>query len=502
MNKKRIYFRLYYHRFCVFPLTEENKALLSGFPDESEAEAILTFGYYKCGDGLRLEVLAAARFNGEQIDVAETSETSFVSVSIDDISSQDIWVLDDTNGILSDRYSNKLEKLHQYDASNEIEETRMMEILDESRHSWDIDKVVVFLVNHDADVDYNRLESCWVKITGYEDSTFIGILEEEPHQDYGFHKGDEISFSIQDTDDGMLCICDCYPRQREALMTDVFLHELQDYDNGKIARLELAGEEKVPFALFADNAEKIEGRYGKCKVDIQGIGSEIKVSSAEEYAVSDHVMAEESMIPVGLFSPDGAEQQASPHISFTGRVLSVEENPTSSICGPRYGLVVKTYGMTFSLYIDYNEDIEVGNIIEGIAWLFGDLIFKNGVSDNNTEQKTPSERELLPHLWIMENHNCLSDYDLATAMAGAWNQINWLDFDHDENSDAEQIQQIVNEWGAVEWELVERIKIRLQQRDPDIQFDDEGYLSIIEPFMEENGYIDDGGWWCDEEFLD
>lgn len=92
-------------------------------------------------------------------------------------------------------------------------------------------------------------------------------------------------------------------------------------------------------------------------------------------------MAPVSMIPAGTFpaNPDEKDFQQSPVIVFSGEVLEVEENPEygpdEAICC----VTVQTLEMVVNVFlrIACEEQITVGGILSGTAWLFGDIVKAN-----------------------------------------------------------------------------------------------------------------------------
>lgn len=70
-----------------------------------------------------------------------------------------------------------------------------MAFLDDSRHEYYIDDVQVYLVK-----EKNNPEVCWVRICGLGDKYLMGILLNEPNQNFGYHEGEKIAFFAQKMD--------------------------------------------------------------------------------------------------------------------------------------------------------------------------------------------------------------------------------------------------------------------------------------------------------------
>ena len=39
----------------------------------------------------------------------------------------------------------------------------------------------------------------------------------------------------------------------------------------------------------------------------------------------------------------------------------------------QYFIVIETLGFTFNLYLCHAGNVEAGNVVHGVAWLFGDM---------------------------------------------------------------------------------------------------------------------------------
>lgn len=161
-------------------------------------------------------------------------------------------------------------------------------------------------------------------------------------------------------------------------MTNLKFCGFMDYDDGKIACLETIDDE-IPMNIFIDNSDEFDENMEECtcEIEICGIGSEIEIFSSEEeyYKNRKEKMAAISMIPMGTFPLSGKEEdfKQSPHIIFTGKVIGVEWDPSAEPNEPNCDVAVETLGFVFNLYFRYEGKVEIGNIVHGVAWLFGDM---------------------------------------------------------------------------------------------------------------------------------
>ena len=160
---------------------------------------------------------------------------------------------------------------------------------------------------------------------------------------------------------------------RGGTMSRLEFFYFQDYEDGKMARMQTTGEYEIPVNIFIDNASELEAaKPGYCNIDVCSVGSSIDIyASEEEYRQTDSNMDIMSMIPIGTFSakPDDEAFQESPHILFTGKVLDVVLNPDAEEDEANCCILVETLGLTINIYLNYDRPVEKGYIVHGIAWL-------------------------------------------------------------------------------------------------------------------------------------
>ncbi len=225
MKYKEIGFRAVYHRFCCFALNDDIRKVIDPLPGADQANGILTYGYYDREAGITLEVLACAIIEDGRFRYAPGNPEVSLKVRIESAEELEVLVASDDDGAMAEEFSGKLEMLKAYDVSEEIERTREMTFLDQSRDEHFIDDVKVRLVKDDL-----QTEECWVRIIGLEekDHFFMGTLLNEPYQDFGWHKGDEIAFfAHENEDEGIVLLSDMIP--------DKYFRE-EDLEDGKMLR--------------------------------------------------------------------------------------------------------------------------------------------------------------------------------------------------------------------------------------------------------------------------
>lgn len=191
MKYSDVGFRAVYHNFCVFPLTDAVRGALEGFPGASVAEAALLYGYYDREAGITLEVLAGAIRGEKGWRFGDTAEDIRSFIRIDAVQDVDFAVLQEPDKALAKRYAKKLRILKGYDPSKEIEMSREMRFLDESRHPVYIDDVQVILAKEGL-----KPECCWARMTDVSERRLWAKLLNEPDQDFGIHEGEDFTFYV------------------------------------------------------------------------------------------------------------------------------------------------------------------------------------------------------------------------------------------------------------------------------------------------------------------
>lgn len=210
MNYKNAGFRAFYHHFTAIPLKEMLKISVKDFSGADKANCILTYGYIDQQCGLTMEILAVGEESKNGFRFYDGNDTIRSSIRIGAVAEDEFSFFDDEDGTLAKRYADKLEMLHHYDVSEEVEKTREMSFLDGSRHENFVDDVLVYLMK-----DGLKPEGCWTRITGLGDHWIMGTLLNEPDQNFGYHEGETIAFFAKETDEKkVICYSDMNPSQK------------------------------------------------------------------------------------------------------------------------------------------------------------------------------------------------------------------------------------------------------------------------------------------------
>ena len=223
MKYKDTGFRALYHNFVVVRVNENIEQLMKDLPGHEKANGIMTYGYYDRQAGLTLEVLGAAILDDKGFKCAPPDMNSSLKLRAEALEDAEFYVVNDKDKVFYEKYKEKVDMLELYKASEDIEKTRGFKFLDPSRDDFFIDDVRVKLIKIGL-----QTEECWVRITGLAERSILGELLNEPYQDFGWHKGDEIAFfAHENEDEGIVLLSDMIP--------DKFFRE-EDLEDGKMLR--------------------------------------------------------------------------------------------------------------------------------------------------------------------------------------------------------------------------------------------------------------------------
>ena len=203
-------FRAIYKKFCAFPLEDRFREAMKDYPNIDNANCMLVYGYIDKEAGLTLEVLAGGYQDGDDFELFEPCKETRFFIRIGAVENEDFAYLGKGDDGLMERYSEILERLKLYDADEELEKTREMGFLDSSRHPHYPDDVQVYLTKEGLNP-----EVCWTRVFGVGDHWIMGILLNEPNQNFGYHEGEKIGFFVQETEDEkVICYTNMTPSKK------------------------------------------------------------------------------------------------------------------------------------------------------------------------------------------------------------------------------------------------------------------------------------------------
>ena len=199
-------FRAIYKRFAVFPI-EVARSTIEDFPGSDKANCILTYGYIDREAGLTLKILACGEDREGKCRFFESKSDTHAMIRIGAVKDTEFSIIDPNGSALYERYKSEIDMLSNYDADEEVEESRKMGFLDGRRHDEYPDDVLVNLTR-----DGLEPEGCWVRIVGLQKPCIMGELLNEPHQDFKYHRGERIAFFVhKNEDESIVLISDMNP---------------------------------------------------------------------------------------------------------------------------------------------------------------------------------------------------------------------------------------------------------------------------------------------------
>ena len=203
-------FRALYHNFCVIKLNDKVRSIITDCPGAEEADSVLTYGYIDHEAGFTLEILACAKEMEENsfAYADKVPEDITLKIRFGSVIEQEFFVMaygDDED--YRNAYKKKVESADSYKVSEEVENTRMFDFLDDFRSDEYPDDVRVLLIRSGL-----QPEECWARIEGLGDKCIIGTLLNEPYQDFGYHCGERVAFFVyHDDEDNTRLVSDMNP---------------------------------------------------------------------------------------------------------------------------------------------------------------------------------------------------------------------------------------------------------------------------------------------------
>lgn len=357
-------FRLFYHNFCLLRMNEKLVPALKGYPNAEKATRVLVYGYIDRDKGIMLDVIAGCREDDDGYQLFKTSTDIHSMIGVDLVEDEDVDIMNDDDGSISEMYADKIEMLHVYDAPEEVEKTRELDFFDHIRDLYYPDAVKVWLLKNGLEPEGHHA----ILIGTGEDHTLVGILTEEPKQDFGCHDGDTLLLRFGKQDGEIFCAADCdrdalslKEKKQEANLTlEDALKAFHEDRNGEnySAVINLLLEKKVHITLdyhLSDDAEKV---LEKAKTAGKEVG---ELSARDQKIFQDGVRLLPTLLEsngkafLAIYSaekeiPEDSEHDEKDLISFAkavGFALKMKDNLG--------GIVLNPYTVPFVIG---NEDFE------------------------------------------------------------------------------------------------------------------------------------------------
>lgn len=205
MKYKDVGFRKFYNKFAAVPVKDSFRKIMNGFPGINSANYVLTYGYIDHNTGFVFEIVAALVKSEEKFKFAISNLSTSSKIPIGVVIEDEVIVMEDESGGIRKFYKEKVDTLSAYNVRDEIERSRKMEFLDNSRNLEFPDDVSVYLLR-----DGNKPERCWVRIEDLKGHKILGTLLNEPTQKFDFHIGDTVAFTLRKSNDNLInCVLVC-----------------------------------------------------------------------------------------------------------------------------------------------------------------------------------------------------------------------------------------------------------------------------------------------------
>lgn len=195
-------FRDVYHK--IFVICDVDLLQLSDvFACDENTNGVMVYGYVDHEAGLTFEVLSCVRISDDNsVYIYGGNEEVTFKFRNGSVKDKNSIFLSDTKSY-EKRFVGKINTINiGYSCSQQIDDTRMLKILDDSRNQDYPDDVLVVLFKEDL-----QPEGCWVRCSGVGDNCILGILLNEPNQDFSVHLNSQIEFKVMKNDDNsFMCI--------------------------------------------------------------------------------------------------------------------------------------------------------------------------------------------------------------------------------------------------------------------------------------------------------
>lgn len=245
-------FRPLYHQICALELNESLQEKVRNCPNAGKSTHAVVYGYIDPEDGLNLEILGTGRQNPKSFRFWDSYTGDRITLDIEDVAEVPFLIFESISPALQEQYASCIDRLSQYQPSEDVEKSRSFRFLDSCREQSFPDDVRVLFEKEGL-----RPEECWVHITGLEEHVIVGILLNQPFQDFGLKEGDEVRFSIR-IENGERTVCIAAPAPAKL--------KKEDLEDGSLLKKSIAD--------FMENRDKSDSKKGS---DAEGDASLMKL---------------------------------------------------------------------------------------------------------------------------------------------------------------------------------------------------------------------------------
>ena len=180
-------FREIYKKVRIFKINKGEKNFFKSFSGFKNANCYVGYGYIDHEAGFTEQVFCLAKIEDEKIQLYEINNDESLKMRLDTKNIDGYFRVDVIEKELNQLLKENIKIIDKFYETRELKKLRADEEIDEFRHSEFIDDVIVSFSKE----GYGE-EMCWVRLEKNSKNGYIGILLNEPDQDFGVHQMDEI----------------------------------------------------------------------------------------------------------------------------------------------------------------------------------------------------------------------------------------------------------------------------------------------------------------------
>ena len=196
-------FRPFYHYVCALELNDHLRETFKNCPDVAKASHGVVYGYIDQQGELMLEVLGVGKQAPKYFYFKEPYEGARISIRSSEVTDVPFVWFENLEPRFYKKFVPRIDLLKAYDVPEDLERSRTFRFLDPFRKPGCPDTVRVVFRGKETS------EECLVRITGLGDHVINGRLVTQPSAKVGLKEGDEVSFFVQENEDGsIVCVAD------------------------------------------------------------------------------------------------------------------------------------------------------------------------------------------------------------------------------------------------------------------------------------------------------
>lgn len=196
-------FREMYRQICLLIGEELIKKInlreVFDYPPDENLNGFLTYSCINLNGEFVFEILAGAKFDGEQIKIFPASYKKNIQLLRAEVETCEVKIFSDNYAAA---FKDKIQMIDDaFKVDSAKEKIRAAESLDELRHPNFPDDVAVLF-----SAENFRPEYAWVRCESFEEKFIVGILLNELQQNFGCKVGEKIKFGLIEFEGENICV--------------------------------------------------------------------------------------------------------------------------------------------------------------------------------------------------------------------------------------------------------------------------------------------------------